>query len=461
MASLEATLAQFRPRLRQLMQENPGPGLSFAVSRGDDVFTAAAGIANLNTGLPVTADTKFLIGSNTKALTITLMCRAMDDGLVDLNERVVTYLPDFRTADDVTTETVTVRDLLLHTNGIGGDFAGGRFFPYRDFGSGDDAIANLVAAMPENSIVHPVGLTWAYSNAAYVVAGRILEVIHGKPYAALLRERLLDPLGMVETCLSAEESILGPTAVGHGATKSGTGLGVVDHYALPRALAPAGAIINSTARDLLRFGRLLLDKGKAVTGEQILAEATVEEMLKPAVRIPQPMTDVHMCLSMLFEPRPDHRRYRSSGMISGQASVLHLLPDHDLVLVGLGNGPGSIPAATAMVDEVVKALTGLDPMPAPVVPDQPTGIDLSPYVGTYESPGVTTEVDVHDGQLQFSYRLDSAGPDAPAQVVLMTPIGNHQFVGPDRTPGSGCTFLEVVDGRARYLWMARVSRRVA
>src|SRR5262249_51947968 len=148
------------------------------------------------------------IGSNTKAMTIALVCRSSDDGLLGLDDRVIDHLPGFRTADQDTTEHVTIRHLLLHTNGIGGDF-------FRDFGRGDDAIAKLVERVPEAGVAHPVGLTWAYSNTAYVVAGRILEVVHGMPFASVLRERLLDPLGMHETALTPEESILASTAVGH------------------------------------------------------------------------------------------------------------------------------------------------------------------------------------------------------------------------------------------------------
>src|SRR5437764_3758106 len=139
MPSLEAGLSRFRDRVTDLVQQHNAAAVSVAVGRADEVFTAAAGIANLNTGAPATTETKFLIGSNTKALTITLFCRAAERGLLDLDERVLTYLPEFRTADDATTQAVTLRQLLLHTNGIGGDFAGGPFFPYRDFGRGADA----------------------------------------------------------------------------------------------------------------------------------------------------------------------------------------------------------------------------------------------------------------------------------------------------------------------------------
>jgi len=205
---LDHRLAHVGARLAQLVDAHGGPGVSLAVGHAGEVFTTAAGVANLDTGQPATPETKLLIGSNTRSMTIALMCRAADDGLVDLDGLVLDYLPTFRTAEDATTRAVTIRHLLLHTSGIGGDF-------FRDFGRGDDAIARLVDALPDAGVAHPVGLCWAYSNAAYVVAGRILEVVYGRPYAQVLREQLLTPLGMTDTALTPEESILGPTAVGH------------------------------------------------------------------------------------------------------------------------------------------------------------------------------------------------------------------------------------------------------
>lgn len=69
-----------------------------------------------------------------------------------------------------------------------------------------------------------------------------------------------------------------------------------------------GAIVNATAADVVTFGRMLLAGGRSASGEQLLAPDTVAEMLRPAVRIPRPLTEHHMCLSMVFEQTPVRRR---------------------------------------------------------------------------------------------------------------------------------------------------------
>lgn len=452
MTGLQEELSSFGPRLTELVATHGGPGVSLAVGRGGEVFTAAAGIANLNTGLEVREDTRFLIGSNTKSLTIALVCRAADDGLIDLDEKVTAYLPDFETADPETTARVTVRDLLLHTSGIGGDF-------FRDFGRGDDAIAKLVAAIPEAGVAHPVGMTWAYSNAAYVVAGRILEVVHGKPYAPVLRERLLAPLGMDETCLTPEESILVSTAVGHQPSADGTGLRVTGQYLLPHAMAPAGSIVNATARDMVKFGRLFLDSGKTADGERLLSEKRVDEMLTPAVKIPRPQTDHHMTLLMVFEDREGRRRYMSGGATTGQGSYFFILPDHDAVLIGLGNGPGAGAAIQTIFEEITQALTGWEPIAAPARPEPVEGLDLSPYVGRFESPGAIIEVTAKEDGLEFAMRARASHQEGQKSIFGLDPIGDDEFL--IRGAPGGCKYLEVAGGRAEYLWMHSVYRRTA
>jgi hypothetical protein len=235
---------------------------------------------------------------------------------------------------------------------------------------------------------------------------------------------------------------------------------VTTNYLLPAALAPAGSIVNSTARDLLRFGRLFLDRGKTGTGERYLQETTVEEMLTPAVQIPMPLMDVQMCLSMLFEQRPDYRLYRSSGGTTGQFSLLHLLPDYDLVLVALGNGPGCTAASTALFDEVITELTGIEPTPKPQDPPTAEGVDLAPYVGSYQTLGLRGTVTAVDGQLRLEIRSTGPAASDDAQVLVFRPLGEHRFVMAGAGSEGACVFLDVADGRAGYLWMRTAWPRV-
>src|SRR4051794_11547035 len=121
--------ARLQSRLDALLAEHGVVGASVAVLSGDQITAAAAGTANLRSGLPVGTDTVFQIGSITKVYTATLVLQLVEEGLLDLDTPVVEYLPEFRVVDAAATRTVTTRQLLSHTSGIDGDV-------FDDFGRG-------------------------------------------------------------------------------------------------------------------------------------------------------------------------------------------------------------------------------------------------------------------------------------------------------------------------------------
>jgi CubicO group peptidase (beta-lactamase class C family) len=109
-------------RLAASIQKHKVPGASAAVFHAGQWEVAAAGVANLTTGVDVTADTVMHIGSITKVLNATLLMQLVDEGRVDLAARLKRYLPDFQVADRNATELITVEMLLNHTCGVDGEY---------------------------------------------------------------------------------------------------------------------------------------------------------------------------------------------------------------------------------------------------------------------------------------------------------------------------------------------------
>ena len=97
---MSVTIDALQDRLADLRERHGVPGASLAVLHDDDVRTAASGILNLDTGVEATADSLFQIGSITKVWTATLAMQLVDEGLLDLDVPIRTYLPDFRVADE-------------------------------------------------------------------------------------------------------------------------------------------------------------------------------------------------------------------------------------------------------------------------------------------------------------------------------------------------------------------------
>jgi CubicO group peptidase (beta-lactamase class C family) len=207
-ATMPPDQQHWQERLAALAEKHDVVGATFAVAQGEESLTAATGVLNIRTKAPATPDSVFQIGSISKVFTATLVMQLVDEGLVELDAPVVTYLPDFRVRDEKVSRTVTVRHLLTHTSGIDGDL-------FLDTGRGDDAVEKYVAAMADLGQNQPIGATMSYCNSGYTVLGRLVEVLRNATWDAVLHERLLAPLGLVSAGTLPEEALLYGAATGH------------------------------------------------------------------------------------------------------------------------------------------------------------------------------------------------------------------------------------------------------
>lgn len=163
--TLESRLAALGPLLHDRAAKHGVVGAALAVGQRDQIFEAATGVVNRNTGVEVTADSVFQIGSITKLFTTTLVMQLVEEGQVELDAPVKRYLPEFQVADPEATEQVTVAQLLCHTSGIDGDF-------FQDTGTGDDCVERYVLACAALPQLHPPGEMLSYCNAGFMIASR-------------------------------------------------------------------------------------------------------------------------------------------------------------------------------------------------------------------------------------------------------------------------------------------------
>ena len=115
MSNLSDVQAWLDEQLPLLIEKYDVPGAAWGVLHGDQVVDGAAGLLNKATGVEATADSVFQIGSITKLWTSTLVMQLVDEGKVDLDVPVRTYLPDFKIADEDAAAQITARQLLNHT----------------------------------------------------------------------------------------------------------------------------------------------------------------------------------------------------------------------------------------------------------------------------------------------------------------------------------------------------------
>ena len=177
----ETLLRALDERIEAAMKRFRVPGVAVGVYWQGREHLRGFGVTNVAHPLAVDADTLFRIGSTTKTFTGTAMMRLVEQGKVDLAAPARTYLPDFTLADEAVAKSVTVRGLLNHSAGWLGD-------DYADYGRGDDALQRFVAEMKRLPQLTPFGQVLGYNNAAICAAGRVIEVVTGKPYEVALKE---------------------------------------------------------------------------------------------------------------------------------------------------------------------------------------------------------------------------------------------------------------------------------
>ena len=406
----------WQQRLSALAAAHNVPGATLGILRlGEDPVYAHHGILNVRTGIETTDDSVFQIGSMGKVWTTSAIMRLVDQGKIDLDAPVVTYVPEFSSSDPEITRTVTVRHLLNHTSGIDGDV-------FTDTGRGDDTLEKYVALLDGVAQNHPLGATMSYCNSGFSLAGRVIEKVTGTTWDQAMRDLLFTPLGLTHSCTLPEEAIMFRAASGH--TEVGEdGPTLAPAWMLPRSMGPAG-LINSTTADVLAFARMHLTGGLAADGTRVLSEESVRRMQQREVDMPDPYSlgDGWGVGWILFDWQ-GRRLYGHDGNTIGQASFLRVLPDEQLAVTLLTNGGNTHDLYVELFDEIFSELadvhvpTGLTP------PEEPFSGDFSEFEGVYDRAGVRTEIFAEDDGLRMRTTLNG-----PLAALLPDPVQEHPLI---------------------------------
>jgi CubicO group peptidase (beta-lactamase class C family) len=406
--------AHWRQRLTQLMAKHHVPGAALGYLRDGAIVDIGAGVTSTATGVDVTADTVFQIGSITKVWTATLIMQLVDEGLLDLDAPVVDVLPDFAVADPDVTRSVTTRQLLNHTSGIDGDY-------FADTGRGDDCVAAYVADMAKLKQNHPIGRTWSYCNSGFTLAGRIVEKLRGTSWDTALRERLLRPLGLTATTTLPEEAVLHRAAVGHIGEPGGP-LTPTPVWGLPRSAGPAG-LISARVHDVLAFARMHLDGGRTPSGATVLSTQNTVAMQQKEVDLPETHTlGDSWGIGWIRFDWGGHRLFGHDGNTIGQSAFLRILPEQGLAVALLTNGGNTRDLYQELYGEIFAELAGIE-LPDPLAPaSTPPAVDTARYVGVYERTSVRTEVFERDGGLVLRSTVSGALADLQPEPTHEYPL---------------------------------------
>lgn len=446
-ASLNA--AHWQRRLDVLAAELGVVGASLGIRHGDETVEAAYGVLNQRTGVSVTPDAVFQIGSISKVYTATALLRLVDEGKLDLDAPVLDVLPELELSDLETTKRLTTWHLLNHTSGIDGDY-------FLDTGRGDDCLERYVAALADLPANHPLGATFSYCNTGYSLAGLIIERIAGKTWDAAMRELVFEPLELTGTMTLPEEALCHPAAMGHVELGGGQ-VRPAARWHLPRSVGPAGSIV-ATARDVLAFALSHVDGG-------VLSAESARSMRALQAELPGRHPSAESWGLGWFRTRWDgHAVVGHDGATVGQFAFLRMLPDAGLAVTLLTNGGSARELQERLFREIVAEVAGLD-MPAPFAPpDAPVAAELDRHVGLYQREGHRFEVIATGSGLRIhiTTTLGVAEAADEEQQHDLVPVGENVFAMREAAgrSWSPVTFYQLADGTPYLSMSGRAARKV-
>lgn len=274
------------------------PGVVLLAANGDDVGVAVAGHHDVERSRPMARDSLFRVASVTKPIMAALAMALVDDGVVALDDPVREWLPELATPkvlrepfgplDEVVPaqHPITVRHLLTLRGGHGltGDFGSPATAqllerlhqgpPAPQSWPSPDAWIGELADLP---LLHEPGRGWTY-NTGIDLLGVLLSRATGRSLGDVLADRLLEPLGMVDTSFWVSDDHVDRLPSLYGVDEDG-GLDLLDppdgQWAAPPPFASGSGGLVTSADDLHRFARLFLDAGQ-VDGRRVLSADSVD-----------------------------------------------------------------------------------------------------------------------------------------------------------------------------------------
>jgi len=380
-------------QLQSLLDDNVRrwniPGAVVSVLHNGEIADAAAGVSNLDTGEPMTPDTRLPYGSVSKVLTTTIILRLVETGQLDLDAPVTRYVPEFVPPNPESGDAITVRSLLCHSSGLVSTI-------FRDTGWGDDALERNVELINQHPQFLPTDELLCYCNSGMLLLGRIAEVVCKKNWHQLFQTELAQPLNIPSLLTRPEQALRHRYSAGHVRSLQDPDWKVAPYPFAFASHSPAGSTPSGRARDLLSIVRLYLGEGEnaGFIGEDLIRQSWSAQCDSPASFL-QAACGLGW---WLFDWQDQTRMIGHDGSTMATMAFLRIHPDSGTaaaLLVNCTNG-------TLLYDGLFEAIfSDLCGTWEPGVPDSPAGFVAEPerYEGAYEDLTGRLDLRMVDGKL--------------------------------------------------------------
>ncbi|MCL1820449.1 MAG: serine hydrolase [Oscillospiraceae bacterium] len=413
------------------------PGITVAIVDAETGFTWTQGFGEATDGVPVDEYTLFNLASISKSFTAVAVMQLAEAGIIDLDEPVITYLPDFNVSADLLTglgdyKNITPRMLLTHASGIHPDImAAGVLTTGKSNPAYMDGFLEIIAEYPMAS---PETTAFTYANNSFTLLGVLVAELTGADsyhggFVNYTQEKIFKPAGMELTTFALEDKHMPHLSQSYADADT------PDVNLFYNAL-PAGGIY-SNAHDMARFMHFILNKG-TYDGTSILSSASVEKMLEPQNAVfaaPLDIISPHMIpgLGLLYMTGLDGFTYSGHpGNLVHFHSNMAFDMDSGLGVFVSVNSISGMPApnvlSAALLQTAIYEKTGVIKVPESdltVTPVAITAEALGELEGLYTFEGEVVSIVAAEGVL---YIMGVPGLDIPLELI---PLSDGSFINAD------------------------------
>jgi CubicO group peptidase (beta-lactamase class C family) len=432
------------------------PGIAISlVKDGHVIYEKGYGVRSLQGVEKVDTNTLFGIASNTKAFTAAALGILVDRGMINWDDKVIDFIPEFKMYDPYVTSEFTIRDLLSHHSGLepsAGDLM-------HDPDSSDFTIRDIIHSMRFLKPVSSFRSRFAYSNNMYIVAGEVITRVSGSSWETFVKKNILAPLQMDQSVPSYAGVKNKPNIIDGHSVINGT-VSVIPRYS-SALLDPAGGMYSSVA-DMSKWVIMLLNGGKYGDSlkKQVFRESIRNEMWSPQTILQVRGGDRYNThfgaygLGWFLDDIKGYKQVFHTGQDEGMVSEVAMLPELKLGIIVLTNQESG-GAFNAIVEQIRDGFIGVhgidhvkeyadrmkqqqeaqDKLESDIWKEvtlkqhDSLRVDLNSYTGLYHDNWFgDVLISIRDGQLWFTSKR------SPQLTGIMHPYKGNSFVIKWRNP---------------------------
>ena len=321
------------------------PAVSIAVVDDQSlVWTKGYGLSDPETMSPVTAETNYRVASVSKLFTSLMVMQLVEQGVLDLDEPIITYAPKFQPENPFEIP-ITLRQLLTHRSGLVREPPVGHYFDPTE-----PTLEDMVRSLNQTSLIYAPKSRIKYSNAAVSLAGYVVERVRQIPFEAHAQEALIDPLGMEHTSFLARDDLRENLGIGYMWRYDTNALAEAPVFQL--GIGPA-ANLYTTVSDLGKFVSALFAIARGDRAD-ILSPESLEQMW--TVQFAEPDAKNGYGLGFYVSEFESLRRVQHAGVMYGYATRVYALPEAQVGVALVANLDATNPVVDRIGDYALSLL---------------------------------------------------------------------------------------------------------